>query len=131
MLHTLHHADEVNSFAEVDRGDGAQLKPGEVDLAVQLIGQLSSETFAPEKYQDEYRQRALELIEQKVAGQEIVAAPAKAPRAQIIDLMDALKASLAAQRGKEEDGEGASGRKPPKAAKASAAPPRKRAGKAR
>ena len=131
MLHTLHHADEVNSFAEVDRGDGAQLKPGEVDLAVQLIGQLSSESFAPEKYQDEYRQKALALIEQKVAGQEIVAAPAKAPRAQIIDLMDALKASLAAQRSKGEGDEDAGARKPPRAAKASETPPRKRAGKAR
>lgn len=132
MLHTLHHADEVNSFAEVDRGDPTQFKQGEVDLAVQLIGQLSSDTFAPEKYHDEYRERALGLIEQKVAGQEVVAAPAKAPRAQIIDLMDALKASLAAQRSKPGEDESAPARKPPKAAKASEeAAPRKRAGKAR
>lgn len=134
MLHTLHHADEVNSFAEVDRGDATQFKQGEVDLAVQLIGQLSSDTFAPEKYHDEYRERALALIEQKVAGQEVVAAPAKAPRAQIIDLMDALKASLAAERGKGDEERGA-GRKPPKAAKAGEAsdeaPARKRAGKSR
>jgi DNA end-binding protein Ku len=131
VLHTLHHADEVNSFAEVDRGDAMQFKQGEVDLAVQLIGQLSSDTFAPEKYQDEYRERALALIEQKVAGQEVVAAPAKAPKAQIIDLMDALKASLAAERGKAGEDE-ARARKPPRAAKGGEeAAPRKRAGKGR
>ena len=98
MLHALFHADEVASFAEIDRGESATLKPGEIDLAIQLIEQLGSPAFQPEKYEDEYRKRGLELIERKVAGQEIVAAPAQAPRAQIIDLMEALKASLAAKQ---------------------------------
>jgi DNA end-binding protein Ku len=74
------------------------LKPGELDLAVQLIEQLASAAFEPTKYEDEYRTKVLELIEQKVAGQEIVAAPAQPARAQIIDLMEALKASLAAKQ---------------------------------
>lgn len=130
MLHTLHDADEVNSFAEVDRGEPMQFKQGEVDLAVQLIGQLSNDSFTPEKYHDEYRQRALALIEQKVAGQDVVAAPAKAPRAQIIDLMDALKASLAAQR--TQSGQDESARKPPRSKSSEEpAPARKRAAKAR
>jgi len=98
MLHALFYADEVRGFEEIDRGEALALKPGELDLAVQLIEQLASAAFEPTKYEDEYRTKVLELIEQKVAGQEIVAAPAQPARAQIIDLMEALKASLAAKQ---------------------------------
>ena len=98
MLHALFHADEVRGFEEIDRGETITLKPGELDLAVQLIGQLASKSFQPTKYEDEYRKKVLEVIERKVAGQEIVSAPAAAPRAQVIDLMEALKASLAAKQ---------------------------------
>jgi DNA end-binding protein Ku len=98
MMHALNYADEVRGFEEIDRGETLTLKPGELDLAVQLIEQLASPSFEPTKYEDEYRKRVLELIEQKVAGQEIVAAPAQPARAQIIDLMEALKASLAAKQ---------------------------------
>lgn len=98
MMHSLNYADEVRGFEEIDRGEGLALKPGELDLAVQLIEQLASPTFDPAKYDDDYRTKVLELIEQKVAGQEIVAAPAQPARAQIIDLMEALKASLAAKQ---------------------------------
>jgi DNA end-binding protein Ku len=116
VLHGLYHADEVASFAEVDLDDHVTIKPGEIDLAVQLIDQLASKSFAPEKYEDEYRKRALELIERKVAGQEVAAAEAPAPRAQIIDLMDALKASLEAKRHESKrPAETAETRKPPRA----------------
>lgn len=98
MMHSLNYADEVRGFEEIDRGEGLTLKPGELDLAVQLIEQLASPSFDPAKYEDEYRKKILELIDQKVAGQEIVAAPAQPARAQIIDLMEALKASLAAKQ---------------------------------
>ena len=98
MMHALNYADEVRGFEEIDRGEGLALKPGELDLAVQLIEQLASPTFDPAKYDDDYRKKVLDLIEQKVAGQEIVAAPAQPARAQIIDLMEALKASLAAKQ---------------------------------
>jgi DNA end-binding protein Ku len=98
MMHALNYADEVRGFEEIDRGEGLTLKPGELELAVQLIDQLASPTFDPTRYEDEYRKKVLELIEQKVAGQEIVAAPTQPARAQIIDLMEALKASLAAKQ---------------------------------
>lgn len=98
MLHALFYADEVRNFDELDRGESVTLKPGELDLAVQLIAQLASPSFDPSKYEDEYRKKVLDVIEQKVAGKEIVAAPAAAPRAQVIDLMEALKASLAAKQ---------------------------------
>jgi DNA end-binding protein Ku len=98
MMHALFYADEVRDFSEVDRGESVTLKPGEIQLAVQLIEQLGSEAFDPAKYDDDYRKRALEAIEQKVAGQEVVLAPAQAPKGQIIDLMEALKASLASRQ---------------------------------
>jgi DNA end-binding protein Ku len=100
MMHTLFYADEVRDFSEVDRGESVTPKPNEIQLAVQLIDQLASAGFDPTKYEDEYRKRATELIEQKVAGQEIALAPAQAPKGQIIDLMEALKASLATRQGK-------------------------------
>jgi DNA end-binding protein Ku len=100
MMHSLFYPDEVRDFSEIDRGESVTPKPGEIDLAVQLIDQLGTPTFDPSKYEDEYRKRALEVIEQKVAGQEIALAPAQAPKGQIIDLMEALKASLASRQAK-------------------------------
>lgn len=99
MMHALYYADEVRNFSDVDRGESVTPKPGEIELAVQLIGQLGADAFDPTKYRDEYRTRALELIEQKIAGQEITVAPPQAPKGQIIDLMEALKASLAGRKG--------------------------------
>ncbi|MBI3784456.1 MAG: Ku protein [Deltaproteobacteria bacterium] len=129
MMHALFYADEVRGFEDVDRGENVAVKPGELDLAVQLIEQLGSKSFAPEKYDDDYRKRVVELIEQKVAGQEIVVSPAQPPRAQIIDLMDALKASLAAKQRVSQSAED-SGDRHPVRAKASTQN-RKRAAKAK
>lgn len=95
MMHSLFYADEVRDFSEIERGEEVTLKPGELELAVQLIEQLGSEAFEPERYKDEYREHAMALIEQKVAGQEIAVGPARTAKGQIIDLMEALKASLA------------------------------------
>src|ERR687892_2828133 len=94
MLHTMYFADEVRSFDEIDKGSSAKIKEGELDLALQLINGLARETFSPDRYTDEYRHRVLEMINKKVEGQEITLAEPVAPRAQVIDLMDALKASL-------------------------------------
>jgi DNA end-binding protein Ku len=95
LLHTMYFADEVRSFGEIDKGQGAKIKGGELDLALQLVAGLASEDFQPERYADDYRQRVLELINRKVEGQEITTAAPRAERAQVIDLMDALKESLA------------------------------------
>jgi DNA end-binding protein Ku len=96
MLHTMYFADEVRNFGEIDKGQGAAIKEGEIDLALQLIKGLARDEFKPEDYRDEYRQRVLALVEGKVAGKEITTAPAVAPRAsQVIDLADALRQSLA------------------------------------
>jgi DNA end-binding protein Ku len=94
VMEQLYYADEVRPFSEVPLGEG-EVKSDELKLAVQLIEQAASDTFRPENYEDEVRKRTLEQIEQKVAGEEITAAPTEEPKTQIIDLMAALKASLA------------------------------------
>ena len=95
MLHTMYFADEVRDFGEVDKGESAKIREGELQLAERLIEELSHDEFNPEQYQDDYRQRVLAMVETKVEGKEVTTAEAPAPRAQVIDLMDALKESLA------------------------------------
>jgi DNA end-binding protein Ku len=95
VMQQLLYKDEVRPIAEVPIDD-AELKEAELKLAVQLVEQIASDEFHPENYEDEVRKRYHEAIQRKVEGQEITSAP-EAPRAQIIDLMEALKASLAAK----------------------------------
>jgi DNA end-binding protein Ku len=94
VMHQLHYADEIKDFAEVPIKDAKPAAPGEVKLAIQLIEQIATDKFQPEKYEDQVKARMLELIEKKVEGQEITAQPEAAPQAQVIDLMEALKKSL-------------------------------------
>ncbi len=95
VMQQLLYADEVRPISEVPIED-AELREAELKLAVQIVEQIARDEFHPESYQDEVRKRYHEAIQKKVAGQEITAAP-QAPKAQIIDLMEALKASLAAK----------------------------------
>jgi DNA end-binding protein Ku len=94
IMQQLRYADEVKPMSEVPL-DETPVSDRELDLAMKLIEQIASDDFQPEKYEDEVRKRTLDLIEKKVAGQDIVAAPVEAPQAKVIDLMEALKASLA------------------------------------
>lgn len=93
VLEQLHYADEVRPISEVPIPAG-DVKDNELKLAVNLVQQLATDEFRPEQYRDDVRLRVLELINQKIEGQDITAAPEEAPAAQIIDLMAALKASL-------------------------------------
>lgn len=116
IMQQLRYADEIRSFDEVPVGD-AEVKPAELQLALQLIEQIARDSFHPEEYHDEVREKVQALIERKVEGEEIVAAPEEQPKAQIIDLMEALKKSLG-----EPGGEGeAKERKPAKRAPRKAA----------
>jgi DNA end-binding protein Ku len=95
-MQNLMYADEIRPFSEVGL-EPAEVKDQELALARQIIEQISTEEFKPEKYKDDVRARIQEQIQRKVEGQEIqVDEPAK-PQTQIIDLMEALKASLAAK----------------------------------
>jgi DNA end-binding protein Ku len=99
VMQVLNYADEVRPFSEVPVGD-AVVKEPELKLAVQLIEQIANDEFHPENYVDDVRARYHEAIQRKVEGQEITAPAAEAPKGQIIDLMEALKASLAQKGGK-------------------------------
>jgi DNA end-binding protein Ku len=94
VMQQLLYADEVRPFAEVPL-ETAEVSPKELDLARLLVEQRAAKSFAPETYEDDVKKRMLGLIQKKVDGQEISIAPAEAGGGQIIDLMEALKASLA------------------------------------
>jgi DNA end-binding protein Ku len=104
VMQQLLHADEVRPISEVPIDD-AEVREAELKLAVQIVEQISRDEFHPESYEDEVRKRYHEAIQRKIEGQEITQAP-EAPRAQIIDLMEALKASLAAKRASAKDAKG-------------------------
>ncbi|HUF72818.1 MAG TPA: Ku protein [Gammaproteobacteria bacterium] len=107
LLEQLYYADEIRAFDEVPVDD-VEVKAAELELAKQLIDQGAKETFDPTSYRDEVRAQILEMIERKVEGEDITIAPQEQPEHKIIDIMEALKASLDASPG----------RKPAQAAKA-------------
>jgi len=113
VMHGLFYADEVRSFDDVEFGDDVQLKAGELELANQLIEQLSVERFDAGKYEDEFRRAVLEAVDRKVAGEEVVVVAEPRAQEQIVDLVAALKKSLS---DKKTAGDGAGRtRKPAKA----------------
>ena len=93
LLEQLHYADEIRSFEEVPIDD-AEVKAAELTLAKQLIEQAATDQFDPSDYQDEVRAKIMELIERKVEGEDISIAPEAKPEHKIVDIMEALKASL-------------------------------------
>jgi DNA end-binding protein Ku len=94
ILHQLYYANEVRAFSEVDPTAKVTLSDKERELAEKLIDQLTSDAFEAAKYHDTFSDKVRAAAEQKAAGQEITVAP-EAPKAQIIDLFDALKRTLA------------------------------------
>jgi DNA end-binding protein Ku len=104
MMETMIFADEVVAPDQIDDlPESKELKASdrELKMAQQLIDSLSSD-FEPEKYRDEYRDKVLDLIERKAAGEEIAVQPEAPAPAKVPDLMAALEASLAAV--KDDDG---------------------------
>ena len=94
LMQQLKYEDELKSFDEVPLGEETELKPGELELAVQLIEQIANDEFRPDQYTDEVRKRLWDAIQSKIEGREVAEDETEAPQAQIIDLMEALKASL-------------------------------------
>ena len=93
VMEQLKHEDELRRMDDVPL-DVCDVNEGELGLAIQIIEQRANEQFEPDKYKDEVRARTLELIQQKIDGQDISVAPEEKPEAKIIDLMEALKASV-------------------------------------
>ena len=95
VLQQLLYAEEVRSMKELDV-ELVDVSQAELTLAMQLIDQISQDSYDPAEFKDEERGRVLAAIDAKIAGKQIVqATPVEAATgAQVIDLMDALKASL-------------------------------------
>jgi DNA end-binding protein Ku len=110
VMEQLHYADEIRPTTEVTVPAG-DIKPMELTMAKQLIAQTASETFDPEKYRDTVRERVMEAIQKKVDGQEITSDAKAEGGGKILDLMEALKASLASPAAEEEEPKKKSGRK--------------------
>ncbi|HEX9982971.1 MAG TPA: Ku protein [Thermoanaerobaculia bacterium] len=122
VMQQLYYPNEIRSMDELDLGE-AVIKDNELKMAIQLAEMGASEDFQPELYRDEVSERIRALIQKKVEGEEITNVEAEEPRAEVIDLMEALRRSLSG-------GAPASTAKPAKAAKAASAPSSKLAIKA-
>ena len=94
VMQQLLYADEVRQIGEIDIPK-TEVKPAELKLAQQLIEQQASDKFDPSAYKDDVRGRIEAAVQKKVEGQEIsLAEPAPEGGGQVIDLMEALRASL-------------------------------------
>jgi DNA end-binding protein Ku len=98
MLHTMYYADEVREVEGFGAPD-VELKDSEVKIAHQLIEALSAE-WDPEKYHDEFQENLKKLIETKLEGGKIAEVEKPKKLAPVVDLMSALKQSLAEMEGK-------------------------------
>jgi DNA end-binding protein Ku len=99
ILQQLLYADEVRSVKELEI-EAADIAQPELQLALQLIDQIAADSYEPADFKDEEKARVLAAIDQKIAGQEIVVteAAAEAADAKIIDLTEALRASLGVKK---------------------------------
>lgn len=103
VMETMLFSDEVNPLDELDLpGPDVDVTEREEKMARSLIDSLTTD-FEPSKYRDEYRERVLQLIEQKASGQEIVVEDAAEEAPRVVDLMAALEASLAAVKSGKSD----------------------------
>ena len=94
VMEQLFYASEIKPFSEIPI-DEADVGSEEIKLAVQLIEQVSSDEFDQCQYEDNVRKEILALIEAKISGEEITIQAEDESEGKIIDIMDALKASLA------------------------------------
>lgn len=116
VLETMHWPDEIRrpEFEELEKNP--EIRAQEVDMAKSLIENLSGD-FHPEEFVDSYRERLQEAVDAKVEGKEVSVAPTKEPT-QVLDLMEALKASVEATRKQAESADEEKPKKPKAAAKA-------------
>ena len=93
LLHTMYYPDEIRQVEEF-RTDTSNVKDNELKLAKTLVESLLA-PFEPDKYKDEYRENLKAMIQAKVEGKEVVETAAPAHKAPVIDILEALKMSLA------------------------------------
>ncbi len=116
VMSTMHYPDEIRQAGVLpEMNYQVSLHDNEVKMAVNLINNLSAE-FRPEKYTDTYRQKLMEVIQSKITG-EAVEVPARPETGKVVDLMEALKASInLAREDRLKQGKGADGPKTQKEA---------------
>jgi DNA end-binding protein Ku len=105
MLQTMMWPDEIRDTSSLAPSEDISVRPQEIEMAQSYIETLSGE-FDPDEYSDSYREALEELIQAKVAGQELVPAEEEPETGQVIDLMSALRASV--EQAKQNRGEAAS-----------------------
>lgn len=93
-LHTMYYANEISAVEGYGRKYDAKLRPEEVKLADQLVQSLSA-PFKPEQYHDEFQEQLNALIESKLKGKAVTVPSRPTAKAPVIDMMEALKRSLA------------------------------------
>lgn len=125
-MSTMLFSDEVSDPDRIDELEAARevkIKKAELDIAKQLVDSLAGD-FDPSKYKDDYRERVMDLIDRKAAGEEIAVAPAAEEDSEPVpDLMAALKASLDATKSANSSSNGSDTKKPVKAAEKAAKKP--------
>src|SRR6266508_3461176 len=125
VLETMYWPDEIRAAEFETVHPDAKVRPQEVEMAKALIDNLT-EPWNPAAYKDEYREALLEIVEKKIAGEEIEVVPEAAP-ARVVDLMDALKASVEAAKKKTPTARPKAKTGAKKTAAKKTAPPRKKA----
>jgi DNA end-binding protein Ku len=93
VMQQLYYPNEIRAMDEIDLGD-AEVKENELKMAIQLAEMSASDAFHPENYRDEVQDRIRQLISQKVEDGQEITNPIEEPKAQVIDLMEALRKSL-------------------------------------
>lgn len=91
VMETMFYPDEVRNVEEVPVQQNVKLNEKEIEMAVQLVKSLST-SFEPEKYTDDYRQALIDIIQAKIEGEEVTTPTPQ--EGKVVDLMEALKASL-------------------------------------
>ena len=99
LMNTLHWPDEIRSTEGLKGLEGdVKVNPKELQMAKSLVESLAEETFDPSRYQDDYHDALMKVVNAKVEGEEIVAAPEPEAAPKVMDLMEALKASVEAAK---------------------------------
>lgn len=96
VLETMHWPDEIREPEFEELGKAPEIRKQELEMAMSLIGNLAGD-FKPEEFRDDYRERLEQAIQAKIEGEEIAVTPAKEPT-KVLDLMEALKASVEATK---------------------------------
>jgi len=108
VLNTLHWPDEIRSIEDLNLPEEVKVSPAELKMAESLV-EMMAMRFDPSEFRDEYKQAFEQIVDAKVKGREdLVEAPEAEAETTVIDLMSALKASVA--KAKEEENEGRPGR---------------------